>query len=153
MISLKKHRTAPPCPARGPEAGSHHNSGCMFHYLRSGIMTRKNHRKFPGPPFRKEALKQGSLIIIGPFNNFHRLGLTSPASCPVLQSRFLPCSPMVKRWLPFVNHQLFSGKRNRKSGQVFPIKSGLQRTQWMKEYRRVRLSSGHCARCTSGRAR
>jgi hypothetical protein len=41
-------------------------------------MIRKNYRKFPGPPFRKEALKQGSLIITGPFNNFHHSGMNPP---------------------------------------------------------------------------
>jgi hypothetical protein len=39
--------------------------------------TRKNHRKFSGPPFRKEALKQGALIITGPFNNFHPSGINT----------------------------------------------------------------------------
>ncbi len=40
-------------------------------------MTRKNRRKFSGPLFRKEALKQVFLIITGSFKNFHPTGVNS----------------------------------------------------------------------------
>ena len=50
---VRENLPAPPCPARGPDAGSHHNSGCLFHYLTSGIMSRKNHRTFSGPAVPK----------------------------------------------------------------------------------------------------
>jgi hypothetical protein len=50
---LERDLPAPPCPARAPEAGSHHNSGFLFHHLNSGIPDPENHRKFPDPAVPK----------------------------------------------------------------------------------------------------
>ena len=46
-------------PRKGFEAGSHHNSGCLFHYLNSGIPDPENHRKFPDPAVPKRGSGTG----------------------------------------------------------------------------------------------